>query len=397
MKVNIIDENNEGLGVARINNKVTFIPFAIKDEIVDIKIVKENKKYDIGVIEKIINKSSNRKDLICPYYYNCGGCDIMHMNYDYQLKFKKEKVINNLKHISNIEIDDIDIIYDNEYNYRNHIVLSINNKNIGFLKRNTNEVINIDKCLISNEMINDKIKEIRIFINKYNVNINKISIKAYDEVLINIESNDFNLIDEFVKYVPCTSLFLNDKLVYGKNYVTISFDNYKFEVSSKSFFQKNTTMAIKLYEYIKENINYENILDLYCGVGSIGIYISDKAKRITGIEIIDDAIKNAEKNAIINNVHNINFICGKVENNLDNINNIDTIIVDPPRVGLNRKAIDNIIKINPQKIIYVSCNSTTLARDINYLKDRYKIENIKLFDLFPNTNHCESIAVLERK
>lgn len=397
MKVNIIDENNEGLGVTRINNKVTFIPFAIKDEIVDIKIVKENKKYDIGVIEKIINKSSNRKDLICPYYYNCGGCDIMHMNYDYQLKFKKEKVINNLKHISNIEIDDIDIIYDNEYNYRNHIVLSIYNKNIGFLKRNTNEVINIDRCLISNNIINDKIKEIRTFINKYNVNINKISIKAYDEVLINIESNDFNLIDEFVKYVPCTSLFLNDKLVYGKNYVTISFNNYKFEVSSKSFFQKNTTMAIKLYEYIKENINYENILDLYCGVGSIGIYISDKAKRITGIEIIDDAIKNAEKNAIINNVNNINFICGKVENNLDNINNIDTIIVDPPRVGLNRKAIDNIIKINPQKIIYVSCNSTTLARDINYLKDRYKIENIKLFDLFPNTNHCESIAVLERK
>ncbi len=395
MKVNIIDENNEGLGVARINNKVTFIPFAIKDEIVDINIIKENKKYDIGYINEIIDKSNNRKEVLCPYYYECGGCDIMHMNYDYQLDFKKRKVINNLKHISNIEIENIDIIYDDEYNYRNHIILSIDNKNIGFLKKNTNEVIDVDYCLISNKVINNKIKEIRSFINRYDVDIKKISIKAYDEILINIESNNFNLIDEFIKYVPCDSLFINNELVYGKEYISISFNNYKFEVSSKSFFQKNTNMAIKLYDYIKENVD-GNVLDLYCGVGSIGIYISDKVKSITGIEIIDDAVKNAENNKKINNVNNIKFICGKVEDNLDDINNIDTIIVDPPRVGLNKKAIDNIITINPNKIIYVSCNSTTLARDINYMKN-YKLKNIKLFDMFPNTNHIESVCILERK
>ena len=395
MKVNIIDENNEGLGVARINNKVTFIPFAIKDEIVDINIIKENKKYDIGNINRIIDKSGNRKEVLCPYYYECGGCDIMHMNYNYQLDFKKRKVINNLKHISNIEIEDIDIIYDDEYNYRNHIILSIDNKNIGFLKNNTNEVIEIDYCLISNNVINNKIKEIRTFINRYDVDIKKISIKAYDEVLINIESNNFNLIDEFIKYVPCDSLFINNELVYGKEYISISFNNYKFEVSSKSFFQKNTNMAIKLYDYIKENVD-GNVLDLYCGVGSIGIYISNKVKSITGIEIINDAIKNAENNKKINNVNNIKFICGKVEDNLDNINNIDTIIVDPPRVGLNKKAIDNIITINPNKIIYVSCNSTTLARDINYMNN-YKLKSIKLFDMFPNTNHIESVCILERK
>ena len=154
-------------------------------------------------------------------------------------------------------------------------------------------------------------------------------------------------------------------------------------------------MAIKLYDYIKENVD-GNVLDLYCGVGSIGIYISDKVKSITGIEIINDAIKNAENNKKINNVNNIKFICGKVEDNLDDINNIDTIIVDPPRVGLNKKAIDNIITINPNKIIYVSCNSTTLARDINYMKN-YKLKNIKLFDMFPNTNHIESVCILERK
>ena len=157
-------------------------------------------------------------------------------------------------------------------------------------------------------------------------------------------------------------------------------------------------MTIKLYDYIKTLVNKdENILDLYCGSGGIGIYISENAKNIIGIEIIEDAVLNARENARINNINNINFKSGKVEYNLDDIKDIDTIIVDPPRVGLNRKAIDDILKINPKRIIYVSCNSTTLARDLNYLKDVYELEEIKLFDLFPNTHHVESICVLRKK
>ena len=157
-------------------------------------------------------------------------------------------------------------------------------------------------------------------------------------------------------------------------------------------------MALKLYSYIKDNVDKNsNVLDLYCGIGSIGIFISDKVKSVLGIEIIDDAVKDAIENSKINNINNIKFISGKTEDNLSDIKDIDVIIVDPPRIGLNKKAIENILKINSKKVIYVSCNSTTLSRDMNYFKEYYNIKSIKLFDLFPNTHHCESVCVLEKR
>lgn len=395
----ITNENNEGEGITKVNGKVVFVPFAIKDDIIDLEIVKNNKNYDIGELINLVKQSKNRSTPKCKYYYDCGGCNLMHMNYDYELNFKKNKVINNLKKISNIEIDNIDIIYDKEFNYRNHITLSVKNDKIGFLKENSNEIIDIDYCLISNDIINKKISEIKAFINKYrHNNIDKISIKSYKDILINIESKNFNLTSEFIEFVKCDSLFLNDKLIYGKEECDIVFDRFKFKISSKSFFQKNTEMALKLYNYVKDNVKENTkVLDLYCGIGSIGIFISDKAKEVVGIELIDDAILNAKENAKINGINNIKFISGKVEDNIDSFHNIDTIIVDPPRTGLNRKVIDNILKIGPKDLIYVSCNSTTLARDLNYLKDKYEIKSIKLFDLFSRTHHVECVCVLTRK
>ena len=396
--IKIINQNNEGDGIAKIDNKVIFIPYALKNDIIDLEIIKNNKKFDIGKIISINVSSNERRNAICPYYYNCGGCNLMHELYNYQLEFKKNKVINNLKHISNIDINDIEIEYNNEYYYRNHIILSVKNNNIGFLKKNSNEIVDIDKCYISNNKINEIISNIKVFLNKHKDNkIEKISIKAYNNILIDIKANEFNL-DEFIKYVNCDSIYLNNKLIYGKDKIDIDFGNYKYKVSNNSFFQKNTLVALKLYDYIKDNIDLNsNVLDLYCGVGSISIYIYDKVKSVLGIEVIDNAIKDANENRVLNNVDNIKFICGKVEDNLDNIKDIDTIIVDPPRIGIDKKALENIISINPKKIIYVSCNSTTLARDINYLKNYYNVLNIKLFDMFPNTHHCESITILEKR
>ena len=394
----IINQNNEGLGIIRNNNKIVFVPFSLPDEVIDYEIIKENKKYDEGKLLKVKNGCNERQDAKCPYYFNCGGCDLMHQKYEYQLNFKVNKVINNLKHISNINIDNVDIESNNEFNYRNHITLSVSSDKIGFYNNHTNEIVDIDYCFISNDKINNVLKEIREFINKYkNNNIDRISIKAYNEILINIESNNFNLISEFKEFIKFDSLYVNGEYVLGKRYVTANLDKYKYNVSSRDFFQKNTEMTVKLYSYVKGLLNKdENILDLYCGSGGIGIFVSDKVKSVLGIEIIDDAIKNAKENAKINNVDNIKFIRGKVEDNLDNIKNIDTVIVDPPRVGLNRNAIDDILKIDANRIIYVSCNSITLARDLNYLKDKYKIESIKLFDLFPNTHHVESVVLLKR-
>lgn len=397
LEVKIINQNNEGMGITKINDKITFIPFTLKDELVTCEVIKENKKYNEGKLINIKETSDERQVPKCKYYFSCGGCNLMHQKYSSQLNFKKNKVINNLRHISNINIEDINIIYDKEFNYRNHIILSVNKNNIGFYKSHSNTIVDIDECLISNENINNTLKEIRKFINKYiDNNIDRISIKAYNEILINIESSNFKLIDEFKNYVKCDSLYVNNKFVSGLKEVTINLGKYKYKVSAQSFFQKNTDMTIKLYDYIKTLVNKdENILDLYCGSGGIGIYISENAKNIIGIEIIEDAVLNARENARINNINNINFKSGKVEYNLDDIKDIDTVIVDPPRVGLNKKAIDDILKINPKRIIYVSCNSTTLARDLNYLKDMYELEEIKLFDLFPNTHHVECVCALK--
>lgn len=397
LEVKIINQNNEGMGIAKINDKITFIPFTLKDELVTCEVIKENKKYNEGNLVDIKKSSNERQIPKCKYYFSCGGCNLMHQKYSSQLNFKKNKVINNLRHISNINVDDINIIYDKEFNYRNHIILSVNKNNIGFYKSHSNTIVDIDECLISNENINNTLKEIRKFINKYiDNNIDRISIKAYNEILINIESSNFKLIDEFKNYVKCDSLYINNKFMSGLKEVTINLGKYKYKVSAQSFFQKNTDMTIKLYDYIKTLVNKdENILDLYCGSGGIGIYISENAKNIIGIEIIEDAVLNAKENAKINNINNITFKSGKVEDNLDDIKDIDTIIVDPPRVGLNRRAIDDILKINPKRIIYVSCNSTTLARDLNYLKDMYELEEIKLFDLFPNTHHVECVCALK--
>ncbi len=397
LEVKIINQNNEGMGIAKINDKITFIPFTLKDELVTCEVIKENKKYNEGRLIDIKKISDERQVPKCKYYFECGGCNLMHQKYSSQLIFKKNKVINNLRHISNINIDDINIIYDKEFNYRNHITLTVNRNSIGFYKNHSNTMVDIDECLISNEKINNVLKDIRKFINKYmDNNIDRISIKGYNEILVNIESSNFKLIDEFKNYVVCDSLYINNKFVSGLKEVTINLGKYKYKVSAQSFFQKNTDMTIKLYDYIKTLVNKdENILDLYCGSGGIGIYISENAKNIIGIEIIEDAVLNAKENAKINNINNITFKSGKVEDNLDDIKDIDTIIVDPPRVGLNKKAIDDILKINPKRIIYVSCNSTTLARDLNYLKDMYELEEIKLFDLFPNTHHVESVCVLK--
>lgn len=397
MYSNIIGQNNEGEGITKINGIITFVPFTLKGDVINLNIIKKNKKYNYANYTEILKKSIERKEPLCQYYYECGGCNLMHQIYKYQLNFKIDKVKNNFKHICNIEINNLKIEYDNEYKYRNHITLSVEKDKIGFYKNKTNQIIDINSCLIASEIINKTIKDIKLFLSKYpNNNIKRISIKSYDQIMINIESDNFILIKEFKKYVNYHSLYINNNFIDGKEKCTIHLKNIKYKISNKSFFQKNTNMTIKLYDYIKDNINKnENILDLYCGVGSIGIYVGDKCNKIVGIEITKEAILDAIYNAKLNNIKNIKFICGKAEENLDNITNIDTIVVDPPRVGLNKKAIKNINKIKPQKIIYVSCNSTTLCRDINLLKEKYKIDEIKLFDLFPNTFHVECVCLLK--
>ena len=248
MKVNINNLNNEGQGVCRVNGKVTFVPYALLDEVVDINIVDEHKKYNIANIENIITKSKDRVIPKCKYYYECGGCNLMHTTYDNEIMFKKNKVINNLEHIANIKLNNIDIEYDREYNYRNHITLNVNKDKIGFYKNNTHTIVDIDYCYIADDTINRVLSDIRCFIKKYkDNNISKISIKHYNNIIINIESNSFNLINEFKDKVLFNSLYINNKPIINE-YSSISLKDKKYIISNPSFFQKNTNNNYVCYK-----------------------------------------------------------------------------------------------------------------------------------------------------
>lgn len=396
--IKIYEQNNEGNGICKVDNIVTFVPYTLKNDIINLKITKEKKNYYEGECTKIIEESDERTNPACPYYYKCGGCNIMHQAYNYQLEFKKSKVINVFKHISNVDLSNIEIEYDEQFNYRNNIMLNVKDNRIGFYKDNTNEIVDIESCMISNNKINTIIKELRAFIKEFkDHNITRVDIKAYTNTLINIECIDFKYKNKLIKYINADSYYINDEFLSGIEKITEKLNEYEFDISAVSFFQKNTKVAGKLYAYIKSIIKKDsNVLDLYCGTGSIGIYIANKCKSVIGVELIKEAIDDAKLNAEINNINNIDFICKSVEN-ISGYKEIDTIIVDPPRVGLDKKAIDNILEINPNNIIYVSCNPVTLARDLNSLKNNYIINSIKLFDMFPNTYHVETVFFLERK
>ena len=391
LKIDSLDHS--GRGIARLNNKVVFIDNAIEDEIVEIKIIKEKKNFIEAKVTNYIQKSKNRIENLCPYYNECGGCDIQHMSYTKQLEFKKSKIQNIVDKYLNIDIKVNDIISsDINTGYRNKVTFQVNNS-IGFFKNKTNDIIKIDNCLLASNKINASIP----YLNKLDLKrINKITCRSTNELMIIINTkSDIDITP--IKDIA-DSIYINDELVYGKPQITNSIGKYNFTISPDSFFQINDEVCKKLYDKIlEETKDSKNVLDLYCGTGTIGIYICEN-KNVIGIEINESAIKDANKNKEINNIKNINFICGDSGKASEKLEfEPDTIIVDPPRSGLDKTTINNIIRMNPNKIIYVSCDPMTLVRDIKILNEYYNIKEITPFDMFPQTKHCESICVLERR
>lgn len=400
----ITDINYLGKGVTRVDGVVTFVKNALKDEIVDIEITNKKKRYNEADAINIQKSSKYRTDFECPYYLECGGCDIGHMQYQYQLEFKKNRVEEALKKVLNIDIPVTNIIPSNKFNYRNKIVLR-NNFGLGFYKKNSNEVVNIDKCLISNDKINNIIQVLNDYIKNNNpTSIEEVFIRSDDESMINILSKDNSSLKivEFIKdKIEVNSIYFNGILKHGNKNITINLCNQHFIVSLYSFFQVNKLQTEKIYnlvlDYIKRDPN-QTVLDLYCGVGTISCIISNYCKKVIGIELSRDAVKNAKHNSELNNINNVDFINGKVEDTIPNLKiKPDTIILDPPRSGTDSKTLNTILNLNPNNIIYISCNPETLAKDISELKDSYYIKEISIFDMFPNTNHVETVCMLKRR
>lgn len=397
MEVKIEKLDNLGRGIAYINNKICFIENALTNEIVDVEITKENKKYLEAKVINYIEKSPLRIEEECPYSSICGGCNLNHMCYNDENKFKTKKVKDLINKYGNINPNLVEnIIYNDRNYYRNKIILHGKNQELGLYKKESNEIIPIKECLL----VNPKINEIISILNNINKNIEEVIIKTSNDnsnVMVSI-TGEVTSIDELINI--CNVLIINDKYYTNDKVILTSIGNKKYFESINSFFQVNNSLTKDLYNEVLINVkdkNYKKVLDLYCGTGTIGIYIKDHVDSVIGIDYNKSNIEDAIKNVELNNLDNIEFICDKVENRIDEFKDIDLVIVDPPRAGLDPKTKDYLKKINSNEIIYVSCDPMTLARDIKDLSDTYKSKYIKPFNMFPRTYHCESIAVLERK
>ena len=442
--VDIIDNGFEGEGIAKIDGFTIFIPGAIKGEKVRILIVKVLSSHAFGKLLEILEASKYRQEADCSTYKRCGGCNLRHIKYEETLKMKQNAVqsLVNKTLKNKLQVQET-IGMDNPYHYRNKAQYPVGmDKNgepvIGVFANRTHEVIPIEKCLIQNPKSEEITKFILNFIKKEHISVYneetrkglfrhiviKVGIKTgeimcilvingktipKEEILIKNLVENFPQIKTIVKNINTknTNVILGqDNInVYGDGHIEDILGEYKFKISPLSFYQVNPIQAEKLYELgvkMAEISKEDTVFDLYCGIGTISIFMAKYAKKVYGVEIVEDAIKDAKENAKLNNATNTEFFAGDTEIVLDELINQkkvipDIVMFDPPRKGLAKNSINNILNIKPKKIVYISCNPATLVRDLAEFESLYEVKSIVPVDMFPFTSHVEVCALLELK
>ena len=392
VKVKIERLNDQLEGVGYIDGKVIFIPKVKVNEEVNINITYESSKYLRGEVLDDIKSD-------CPYFSKCGGCYLRNYSYEETLNLKEEN-LKNLFTKNKIEIPKFNLIKNpRSYNYRNKISLKVKNGKIGFYQDKTNELVEISNCLTAKEAINNLLPDLR----GIGINNGLITIRCNynDELLIIIETKD-EIIYDFSKLKEnhkIAGVILNDKCILNNDYFFDKINNHLFKVSYNSFFQVNNKVAGLIFDIVENNINSQDVvLDLYSGVGTLSVVAASKAKHVIGIEVIPNAVRNALINKDVNKKSNIDFMLGDVPKVISNIKGqIDTIIFDPPRKGLDSFTINYALDKMPDKIIYVSCNPITLVRDLKLLGSKYFLKEVNLLDMFSYSYHAESVVILERK
>lgn len=397
-RVKILRLDDQGRGIGYINNKIIFIPNTLPDEEVIVEIEKETSKYYVGKVIEYVKKSDRRVDSKCPYYDLCGGCNLLHMSYDESVNYKLDKFRNILSKFANIT-SNIEVIENKDiFNYRNKVEFKIENYEWGYYNNNTHNFVSISECLLAKNSINKVIEYKDLF----DIKCGSIIIRSNynDEILIVINSEekvDIN-IDELKTKIKLVGIVVNDKTYYGEKYFIEKFNDKLFKVNYNSFFQVNNYITNEMINIINDNSYGDTLLDLYCGVGFLGQCVSDKYDKIYGIEINENSILDAINNANINNIRNTYYLCGDSAKCISKINDkIDTLLIDPPRTGLVKNMVSDVINIDAERIIYVSCNPISLARDLSNLEYLYNVEKVYLLDMFSNTYHFESIAILNKK
>lgn len=442
--VEIIDQGFEGEGIAKIEGFTIFIEGAIKGEKCRILIVKVTSSHAFGKLVEILEKSKYRVEPDCATYKRCGGCNLRHIDYEETLNIKQNTVQNLVNKTLNNKIKvEMTVGMGNPYNYRNKAQYPVGfDKSgepvMGVYAKRTHEIIPMRNCMIQNP-VSEKIANVVLgFFIKNNIPIYnekngegllrhiviKVGIKTHEimcilvlnkkelkkeKELIKVLIREFPEIKTIVKNynMKNTNVILGNEneVIYGDGYIYDELGDYTFKISPLSFYQINPIQTEALYNIAIEMADLkktDTLFDLYCGIGTIGIFASPYVNRVYGIEIVKQAIEDAKENANINNIRNIEFFAGDVEKVFENVlkeHNVkpDVIFVDPPRKGLDKHTIENILNIKPEKIVYISCNPASLVRDLKLLEESYEIKKIQPVDMFPFTSNVECVAVMGRR
>lgn len=385
-----------GYGFARKDGKVYFVRGAYPGEEVDVKIERDGKDFAIASVQRINSPSEQRRESVCKLFGSCGGCEWMDLEYVAQTQYKKEIFVDQMRHVG-IELNPPKVISTHEYNYRNKVEFVIVNGESGFFGRSSHEFVKVDKCYIISERLNalhSKIRELSGF--------SHLVLREGDqEMAIFISKKPIEVpkieVDEMVSLVSNSKIVLSgrQKILKGRGYLEIKINDVIYRIPPKSFFQVNyegaKILADKVIEYAKSG---KSLADLYCGVGFFSLQLAKSFDKIIGIESSPSSVIEARNNAQLNGLKNVDFKIGIAAS--FNLEGFQTIIVDPPRDGIDSKVMQNILSAKPDRIIYVSCDISTFARDTNALQKLYNIKDAIIVDLFPQTHHFEIVSLFER-
>ncbi|MCP8617863.1 23S rRNA (uracil(1939)-C(5))-methyltransferase RlmD [Salirhabdus salicampi] len=438
------DLTHEGSGVGKVNGYPLFVPYALPGETAKVKVIKVKKNFGFGKLIEIQEKNEDRIEPPCDVFYQCGGCQIQHMSYNMQLQMKQKQVRDNLRkiaHLDNVPVRNV-IGMEDPWRYRNKVQIPVGAKDgeivTGFYQKKSHRIIDMDTCPITDEQNDRMVEAVRrlaedVGIEPYDEETHKGTLRhimvrngketndlmvvlvtrteklPYKEKIVADLRKAFPNVKSILQNVNTkkTNVILGNKNItlWGEDHIYDMIGDIKFKISAKSFYQVNPVQTKKLYDKALEYANLtgsETVIDAYCGIGTISLFLAQKAKKVYGVEVVPEAITDAKVNAQLNKIDNAEFFVGQAEKVMDwwKAQGLrpDVIVVDPPRKGCDETLLRAMIEMKPKRIVYVSCNPSTLARDINILKEgSYEMKEVQPVDMFPQTTHVEAVAQLVLK
>ncbi len=437
-RVEFVDLTHDGKGVCKIEGYPVFVEHALKGEVADIIITKRNASFGLGQMVSLVHPSPFRKEPLCEYYQSCGGCQLMHMHYQTQLDFKQHRVQETLKRLGGIEVEVKDTLgMRNPYYYRHKVVVFFkqNGKTIqaGFHRRQSHDVVEIKKCVISQKRLFEIVKVVKSLALEGLITVQKDDAEPFlKAVMVRLSKADqsisLTLITNAGKW-PNKKLFAEkistlcpdiktlvwniqpqvkgpylgrkSTILYGEDVLHETLGNIRYRLTHDAFFQVNPDQMNEILDTIKDNTSFkptDRLLDAYCGLGAIGLNLATSVASVVGVDITKAAIDNAKKAAKEAHIDNARFVCGPVEDVMQKEQGrFDVVVVDPPRKGCDTRFLDKLIELSPRVVVYVSCNVATLARDLKKLSPMYQVRYVKPVDMFAQTTHIETVALLELK